>query len=134
MVDRENAIRRINLNDFDYLNKHVKFLAEIYNTENIDETLYDDIQYKIDCVIEDIYLKYLNRSILFTLPEQSKHLLFTLRQIIHLQLTLKTQKLTDIYVNNEVNKILKLIEITKNSYTTLQFESDHYTSQDYPYP
>lgn len=120
MVNRENAIKRINLNDFDYLNTHVKYLGELYNSDNIVDNLYDETQYKIDCVIEDIYLKYLNRSILFTLPEQSKNLLSALRKIIHLQLTLKTQKPTKEDVYLMVTEVIQLVEISKISYSTLQ--------------
>lgn len=124
MINRENAIKRINLSDFDYLSNHVKYLGEIYCTENLDNKSYNDVQYEIDCVIEDLYLKYLNRSILFTLPDQSKQLLNVLRHIIHLQLTLKTQKLTSWNVKLMVNEIYKLVESTKTSYSSLLYDND----------
>lgn len=113
MISKEDAVKRINLNDFEYLINHVRCLD---TQENI---TISEIHNNIDCVIEDIFLKYLSRSILFTLPEQSKLLLSALRKIIRLQLILKTQNINNSEISKMVDEIVSLIEITKSSYLTL---------------
>lgn len=119
VLSREDVIKRINLNDFDYLLEHLQSLGMLYNSKEVIMNKYSVLHNNIDCVIEDIYLKYLNRAVLFTVPQQSKQLLISLRKIINFQLTLKTQDLDCRDVIKLVDDIIIQVDKTKKLYSDL---------------